>query len=867
MNTYDRSLRTGIVALMALAMVCASAPAAMDDASPNKAIFTRPLTWRADSLGMFNFTSIGFLNAAVREDGSVGSGATNGTCELLNSYETKGPVRELAANWSFTGKVKLEVSVTGDTKDYVRVTNGVPVYFDEKASGNKIRWRATLGPESSLTVLSISYKDHSGVAGSFGSEFLSGFASRKEIYIKGSTAGDLYNHQVRITVGESIGLSDDCDVKLPGGILSSFADVRFTQADGETVLPHYLERISGSAPDSVAQFWVRIPEIPSGGLSLYLYFGKAAARDISSGEKVFEFFDDFDGDTLDNKKWKVTLDAETGTARAEDSYLTLNMAKALTAGYKFSGGIIEYEAAASPGAAAVGIVRQASGSAAELAAYSSQAEAAAHCIIRGSSVVANDPKPTTPDVTYKYSIYLDDTGKVVFKRYAYLDAQDPEAEVRYDAGPGEVSAIGLYPSNQAREAKFRWIRARRYADPQPQVDLERTALSAAEAVDLPAFDNIVISEDGALAVVRNGAKGYYTSRMLSQKFDVRMIRPSWQAVSADAGNISVRVTTDDSGYSTGWANGVARYVSKKEFEKGRKLRFRAEFPAETEDRVQKLRLTNFGLEYQPGTIRVVLPNGGETIKSGSQYSIFWEMAGYDKDYPVEISYARSGSDEFEIITSKIDNTGDYVWNVPNEEITGALVKVADYHDKAVYGISEAYFAVSSNVTETDADEDDGSAELALLQEETIAADADETELIPQESVLDKSFGDPNRPGVKLYELLVKAEDDECNNTLESIRGCYKRGDILVIKPAGWNWSDAERGSYIIVRSYLTDDEINEVLSPRQLISVNKKTGQRTVNITARRRYRISVPNRGFLKGGPPATGNAPLVGASAVDER
>lgn len=54
-----------------------------------------------------------------------------------------------------------------------------------------------------------------------------------------------------------------------------------------------------------ARVWVKIPYISVGNQTLYAYFGNSSKTSINSGDKTFEFFDDFSGSTLNTNKWNA----------------------------------------------------------------------------------------------------------------------------------------------------------------------------------------------------------------------------------------------------------------------------------------------------------------------------------------------------------------------------------------------------------------------------------------------------------------------------------------------------------------------------------------------------------------------------------
>jgi len=104
---------------------------------------------------------------------------------------------------------------------------------------------------------------------------------RQSAAINGSSSGAQNNYQVKINVTYNPHMKFD------------FSDIRFTSADGFTLLSYWLESY---IPSGSAVFWVKVPVIPASpsATNLYIYYGNSAAATISSGENTFNFFDHFE---------------------------------------------------------------------------------------------------------------------------------------------------------------------------------------------------------------------------------------------------------------------------------------------------------------------------------------------------------------------------------------------------------------------------------------------------------------------------------------------------------------------------------------------------------------------------------------------
>lgn len=108
------------------------------------------------------------------------------------------------------------------------------------------------------------------------------WAYRKAVAVTGSSS-PLTDYQVRVPLAY-----------VAGHMNADYSDIRFTDADGETLIPHWLE----SSTPTDAAFWVRVPTIPTPGTTVYAYYGNASAASVSDGEATFIFFDDYSTDKL-----------------------------------------------------------------------------------------------------------------------------------------------------------------------------------------------------------------------------------------------------------------------------------------------------------------------------------------------------------------------------------------------------------------------------------------------------------------------------------------------------------------------------------------------------------------------------------------
>ena len=124
---------------------------------------------------------------------------------------------------------------------------------------------------------------------------------RKSHLITGS-AGAGTNYQIRIVAHKATGTDGAADVYLGSNVRDDFGDVRFTAADGTTLLSYWIE--TGSVTSgSQAAFWVQVAANLNTNQNIYIYYGNSSAISTSDGTGTFLLFDDFTGATLDGTKW------------------------------------------------------------------------------------------------------------------------------------------------------------------------------------------------------------------------------------------------------------------------------------------------------------------------------------------------------------------------------------------------------------------------------------------------------------------------------------------------------------------------------------------------------------------------------------
>lgn len=90
-------------------------------------------------------------------------------------------------------------------------------------------------------------------------------------------------------------------------------DIRITDINGK-LLPYWIETGANACNTATTAIWTKVPSIPTSGQTIYLYYGNPSATNVQNGNKVFEFFDDFSGSSIDGSKWTTgTIGSTSGT--------------------------------------------------------------------------------------------------------------------------------------------------------------------------------------------------------------------------------------------------------------------------------------------------------------------------------------------------------------------------------------------------------------------------------------------------------------------------------------------------------------------------------------------------------------------------
>jgi hypothetical protein len=132
------------------------------------------------------------------------------------------------------------------------------------------------------------------------------WAYRQKIQLTNSTGSDLTDFQVSTVV-------DTASLITAGKMITgTCADMRFTDSKGQQ-LDYWIEENNPGCNSATTKVWIKAPKVYSGtnATSIYMYYGNPSATATQSGDKTFQFFDDFDAVSLNTKKWPVTTGSPT----------------------------------------------------------------------------------------------------------------------------------------------------------------------------------------------------------------------------------------------------------------------------------------------------------------------------------------------------------------------------------------------------------------------------------------------------------------------------------------------------------------------------------------------------------------------------
>ena len=137
------------------------------------------------------------------------------------------------------------------------------------------------------------------------------------VTITEQSGNDLTDYQIRIEITDPNFFQECTDQK--------YIECYFQ--DGSWI-PHYTELFNPS--ENKAVIWVKVPFIPANGtVKVLIKVNPSRTEDLSDAEAVFDFFDNFEEDSLDITKWDQTK----GTYSISNSVITLDADSGIASSY------------------------------------------------------------------------------------------------------------------------------------------------------------------------------------------------------------------------------------------------------------------------------------------------------------------------------------------------------------------------------------------------------------------------------------------------------------------------------------------------------------------------------------------------------
>jgi len=138
--------------------------------------------------------------------------------------------------------------------------------------------------------------------------YLGSFLRYRPLWLKYDGEEKLINFQVRCSLTKS-------DVAFEK-LRADKQDLLFITQDGEAI-PYWIEKASSAE----IKVWLKFSEIIPGKEIFWLYYANGNFSGSCDGDSTFEFFDDFDGTSLDTNKWNLVKGTEGSNVFVENGEL------------------------------------------------------------------------------------------------------------------------------------------------------------------------------------------------------------------------------------------------------------------------------------------------------------------------------------------------------------------------------------------------------------------------------------------------------------------------------------------------------------------------------------------------------------------
>ena len=101
----------------------------------------------------------------------------------------------------------------------------------------------------------------------------------------------------------------------------------------------------------------------------------------------------------------------------------------------------------------------------------------------------------------------------------------------------------------------------------------------------------------------------------------------------------------------------------------------------------------FTIVNESNKIQITTPNGGDLVEADSRYKIKWDTKGLKSEL-FKIMFSINDGATWERVESRILNTNEYLWKVPDLESDKCKIKISAVENEKIYDISEQVFTIS-----------------------------------------------------------------------------------------------------------------------------------------------------------------------------
>ncbi len=150
---------------------------------------------------------------------------------------------------------------------------------DSFTASNKYEFTVVTTSSTKIVYVATAYSSTSSPENWYNPSWL----KRREVTIDNSlNPNELTGYQVQLTV------------EYDSDMISDFSDLRFTDSDGQSLIPYWIESY---VPSDSAVVWMRAPVVPaSSTATVYMYYGNPSATSESNQDNTFDVFVDFTRD-------------------------------------------------------------------------------------------------------------------------------------------------------------------------------------------------------------------------------------------------------------------------------------------------------------------------------------------------------------------------------------------------------------------------------------------------------------------------------------------------------------------------------------------------------------------------------------------